>query len=107
MTFLDVIVRGEDNASGAFKSVDASLSNLGKTAGMAVKAGMAVAGTAIVAVGAAAVGAGVAALNLSTDINNATNKIASQMGISKDAAAGFEDVMKSIYANNFGESAIA
>jgi TP901 family phage tail tape measure protein len=104
MTILDVVIAGKDEASAAFESVDKSLGKLGSTAGTAVKIGMGVAVAGVAAVGTAAVAAGAAAFNLSSDIQNATNNIAAQMGISKDEAAGFEDVMTGIFANNFGDS---
>ena len=104
MTILDIVIQGTDDASGALKSVDSSLGKLGGTAGKAAAVGLGLATGAVLAVGAAAVGAGVAALNLSTDIDSATNNIAAQLGISQDEAAGFEDVMKGIFKNNFGES---
>ncbi len=104
MTILDIFIEATDNASDEFSDVDGALSGLGQTAGAAASAGLAIAATAVAAVGAAAVGAGVAALNLSTDINNATNSIATGLGISQEEASGFQDVMRGIFANNFGES---
>ena len=104
MTILDIVIEGKDEASGTFKSVDESLGKLGSTAGKAATIGLGLAAAGVTAVAGAAVAAGIAAINLSTDIDNATNTIAAKMGISKTEAEGFEDVMKGIFANNFGES---
>jgi hypothetical protein len=99
VTILDIITRHKDEASDGLEGVNKSLGKLGGTAGKVAVAGLGLATAAVTGVAAAAVGAGVAALNLSTDIQNATNNIAAQMGISQDEAAGFEGVMKDIFAN--------
>jgi phage-related minor tail protein len=104
MTILDIVTTHTDDASDSLANVDKSLGKLGATAGKAATVGLGLAAAGVTAVAAAAVGTGIAALNLSTDINNATNNIAAQLGMSQDEAASFEGVMKDIFANNFGES---
>ena len=104
MTVLDIVIQGQDDASDELKNVDSALGNLGSKAGSVAAAGLGIAAAGVAAVGAAAVAAGAAAFNLSSDISNATNNIAAQMGISKSEAEGFEGVMKGIFANNFGDS---
>ena len=93
---VEVILSAKDEASAVFDNAGSSLSSM---AGIA--SGVAVAGVA--AVGAGFVAAGAAAINMASDINGATNDISAQLGISKEQAEGFEDVMKGVFANNFGE----
>lgn len=99
-----IIIEGEhSDATQSVESVKGGLSGLGTVAGAVATGGLLLAATAITGIATAAVGAGVAALDVANDINNATNKIATQLGISQDAAGQFEDVMKGVFANNFGE----
>lgn len=69
-------------------------------AGKKVAAGV---GAAFAAVGTATAGIGIAAVNSATDMDKAMNQFAASMGMSKDAAAEYQDVLEGIYANNYGE----
>lgn len=77
---------------GIGKSIGGGLSKLAGP----VAAGVLATSTAIAAVGGVA-------LNAANDIDVATGQIASGLGISKAAARDYEDVMKGVFANNFGE----
>jgi hypothetical protein len=94
---VELILRGKDEASGAFEAVSGKVGGLASVLGAGV-----VAGTA--ALGAALAGASVAALNLSNDIDVATDNVVARLGASGDAAGQFESVIKGVFANNFGES---
>lgn len=83
--------------------VEGALGKLGSKAGAVAAGGLALAAAGVAAVGVAAGAAAVSAFNLSSDIDAATGKMATDLGISKEAAAGFEDVMKGVFGNNFGE----
>jgi phage-related minor tail protein len=53
--------------------------------------------------GAAIVGIGAAAFTMANDVDSATAQLAGALAISKEEAAEYEDVMKGVFANNFGE----
>ena len=89
----------EADMKDAEKTVSSSGGKL-VNAGKKVAAGV---GAAFAAVGTAAAGIGVAAVNSATDMDKAMNQFAASMGISKEAAAEYQDVLEGIYANNYGE----
>ncbi len=70
--------------------------SVGKVAG-AVGAGVA-------AVGAAAVGIAKGALDTANDLDKAVNRVISSTGDSAKSAKEYEEIIKGIYADNFGES---
>ena len=78
-----------------------------KTVGKKAMSGAAVAGGVLAtSLGTVAVTAGVvggAALDMANQIDTATGQIAAGLGISQEAAGAYEDEMKGIFANNFGE----
>lgn len=101
---LEIILQARDDASSVIEKTKGSLGGLGGIAGGIATGGLALAAGAIIGLSSAAVGAGVAAFNMATDVQNATNTVATQLGISKEAASGFEGVMLDIFSNNFGEN---
>lgn len=89
----------EADMKDAEKTVSSSGGKL-VNAGKKVAAGV---GAAFAAVGTATAGIGIAAVNSATDMDKAMNQFAASMGMSKDAAAEYQDVLEGIYANNYGE----
>ena len=59
---------------------------------------------AFAAVGTAAVAMGTKAVMGAVDIDKAMNDISASTGIAVDQLDGYEDTLKSIYANNYGDS---
>ena len=55
-------------------------------------------------IGAAAGAVGGMALKIGTEFDKASNSIAASTGVSQDQLSGLQDVMKDIYANNYGEN---
>jgi phage-related minor tail protein len=69
-----------------------------------LKTGAGIAAGAVVAVGAAAVGAAAEAVKLSDDLAKAMNGFSSATGLSVEETKKYEDVLKNVYKNNYGES---
>lgn len=88
----DLLAAQEESKKGGSKLADIA----GGTA-KAIGAGFVAAGTAATAVGAMAV-------NSADEIDNAMNSFAASTGIAKEEMSSYQDVMESIYANNYGES---
>lgn len=76
---------------------------LNKSSSAAQKAGK-VAGVAFAAIGSAAVMAGTKAITGAVDLDKAMNQFAVTTGIGEEALGKYEDTLKSIYTNNYGES---
>lgn len=76
---------------------------LGKT-GSAFKTAGKIAGVAFSAIGSAAVAAGTKVVTGAVDLDQAMNQFAAATGVGKAALEAYEDTLKSIYANNYGES---
>lgn len=53
---------------------------------------------------AAATAVGGYAVKIGTDFQQSSNSIAASVGLSKEQMSGFKDIMKDIYADNYGES---
>jgi len=85
--------KGLASAKGSFGGFGKALAGVGAVG---------VAGVAAVAGGVTA--AGVAAVNVSNDLDTALDGVAASLGISRDEAAKYEEGMKGIFANNFGEN---
>ena len=81
----------KDIVTGSFDEI---ASNIGLSADTLAKAGI-IGG--IAAVGTASVG-------MAANYETAINKFATQTGIAKEEISDFENVLKDIYANNYGES---
>lgn len=77
------------------------LSSFGKGIATGAVAGV---GAGIAAVGAGMAATGTAAVNLATDIDQATRDIQGSLGVTEDKAKQLGDVAKNVFANNFGES---
>ncbi len=69
-----------------------------------LKTGAGVAAGAIAAVAGAAVAVSAQAVNLSDDLTKAMNGFSAATGIGVDEAKKYEETLKNIYANNYGES---
>ena len=98
-------IRGDDSnldqdLNAAEKTASSKLGKFGAAAG---KVGKAV-GTAFVAVGSAAVAVGTKALTGAVSLDQAMNQFAASTDTSEEALEDYEDTLKSIYANNYGDS---
>ena len=94
-SLLAVLDLDKGNFDKNLKSASGRLDTFAKsTSKLLINAG-AVAGGAIV-------GVGTAALNFEKDLDKATAKIATDLGITKDEAMEFEDAMLDVFKNNFG-----
>ncbi len=71
-----------------------------KAAGMAIKA----VGAAAAAAGTAATAIGTAALQSADSLDKAVNHVVAATGASEGAVKKYEDVIKGVYSDNFGES---
>lgn len=58
----------------------------------------------VTALGTAVAGIGTAAFTAASDFDAAQKKIQSQLGLSEAGATAFGDVLKNVFANNFGDS---
>lgn len=76
---------------------------LGKT-GSAFKTAGKIAGVAFSAIGSAAIAAGTKAVTGAVNLDQAMNQFAAATGVGETALEAYEDTLKSIYANNYGES---
>lgn len=72
--------------------------------GSAAKGVGKIAGTAFAAIGSAAVAVGTKALMGAADLDKAMGKFAASTGTADADLQGYEDTLKRIYANNYGES---
>lgn len=55
-------------------------------------------------IGAGAVAAGIAGVSAANDLNKALNSLQAQTGLTESEMADYEDVLRDIYTNNYGES---
>lgn len=94
---IEIVSVFKDEASKGISSLGGDLLNLDSI-------GSLVAGSGIAAIGGALVGIGAAAVQLSADITDSSQKMQVGLGLTDEAAAQYEDTMKSIFANNFGDS---
>ena len=97
------IERVGEAAEESGKKVKSAGSEGGKGLEM-LKTGAGIAAGAVVAVGAAAVGAAAEAVKLSDDLAKAMNGFSSATGLSVEETKKYEDVLKNVYKNNYGES---
>lgn len=91
-----VVIQIDGDDSGFEKSLNGLKSAAGKAA-KGVAAGIA-------GITAALGGAAVAAVHSADSLDQAMNQFASSTGTGKEALSGYENVLKDIYANNYGES---
>lgn len=97
------IERVGEAAEESGKKVNSAGSEGGKGLEL-LKTGAGVAAGAIAAVAAAAVAVSAQAVNLSDDLTKAMNGVSAATGIGVDEAKKYEETLKNIYANNYGES---
>ena len=92
--------RGDDSdLDKDITKAEGKLGNFGSVAGKIGKT----AGVALAAVGSAAVAVGVKAVTGATDLQSAMNQFATATGTATDELTGYEDILKEIYTNNYGE----
>lgn len=58
----------------------------------------------VTALGVALIATGAQAMQLATEVEQSTANMTTQLGLTNSEAAGFEETMRSIYTNNYGES---
>lgn len=97
------IERVGEAAEESGKKVNSAGSEGGKGLEL-LKTGAGVAAGAIAAVAGAAVAVSAQAVNLSDDLTKAMNGFSAATGLGVDEAKKYEETLKSIYANNYGES---
>lgn len=78
-------------------------SKLGKIDGVAAKAGK-VAGAAFAAIGSAALAVGTKAVTGAVGFDQAMNQFAASTGIAESELSDYENTLKDIYTNNYGDS---
>ena len=82
------------------KKIDSKFSKIGSVAGKAAK----VTGAAFAAIGSAAIAVGTKAVTGAAEFDKAMNQFAASTGTAQSELSAYEDTLKSIYANNYGES---
>lgn len=90
---IGIELNADDNASGKLGNVGKALSSIGP-----------IAATGALAVGAALVGVGMRASNLASQVEQASAKMQTQLGLTDERAGEFEQTMRDIYADNSGDS---
>lgn len=92
----------DENTESQKKYTKAMEDAAGKTAavGTALKA----TGAVFAAIGSAAIAVGTAAISGADSLDKATNQLTASLGLASDEAERYEETIKSIYANNYGES---
>ena len=90
----------DSDLTGAEKTTS---SKLGKIGGVAVKAGK-VAGAAFAAIGSAALAVGTKAVTGAVSFDQAMNQFAASTGIAGSELSDYENTLKDIYTNNYGDS---
>lgn len=90
----------DSDLTGAEKTTS---SKLGKIGGVAAKAGK-VAGAAFAAIGSAALAVGTKAVTGAVSFDQAMNQFAASTGIAGSELSDYENTLKDIYTNNYGDS---
>lgn len=90
----------DSDLTGAEKTTS---SKLGKIGGAAAKAGK-VAGAAFAAIGSAALAVGTKAVTGAVGFDQAMNQFAASTGIAESELSDYENTLKDIYTNNYGDS---
>lgn len=90
----------DSDLTGAEKNTS---SKLGKIGGVAAKAGK-VAGAAFAAIGSAALAVGTKAVTGAVSFDQAMNQFAASTGIAESELSDYENTLKDIYTNNYGDS---
>lgn len=90
----------DSDLTGAEKTTS---SKLGKIGGVAAKAGK-VAGAAFAAIGSAALAVGTKAVTGAVGFDQAMNQFSASTGIAESELSDYENTLKDIYTNNYGDS---
>ena len=90
----------DSDLTGAEKTTS---SKLGKIGGVAAKAGK-VAGAAFAAIGSAALAVGTKAVTGAVSFDQTMNQFAASTGIAESELSDYENTLKDIYTNNYGDS---
>lgn len=90
----------DSDLTGAEKTTS---SKLGKIGGVAAKAGK-VAGAAFAAIGSAALAVGTKAVTGAVSFDQAMNQFSASTGIAESELSDYENTLKDIYTNNYGDS---
>lgn len=90
----------DSDLTGAEKTTS---SKLGKIGGAAAKAGK-VAGAAFAAIGSAALAVGTKAVTGAVSFDQAMNQFSASTGIAESELSDYENTLKDIYTNNYGDS---
>ena len=105
------IVMGENTVAGVVRESMTECQNVVSSASTGISGKINAIGTATTKVGAAMlpmssgiIAMGTACVNTADDIDSAVNTYITSTGSATKEAGKFEDVMKSIYKNNYGES---
>ena len=99
------VVRGDNSQLGrdldtSEKIASSKLEKIGSAASKAGKIGAA----AFAAIGSAAIAVGTKAVSGANNFDSAMNQFAASTGIAESKLSGYEDTLKSIYSNNYGDS---
>lgn len=97
-SIISLVLKGEDQASGAFDAVSGKVGGLGSLLG-----GAAIAAPAAIAVGAL-VGVGAASLFMAQDFDASMNLFQARTGASEEAMVEFRDTALDVFTQNYGES---
>ena len=87
----------ENKTAGIGTKFSSGLKSAGKGVGVAIGAGLAAAGTAIAAVTGTAVSS-------ANNLEKSTNQLTASLGLTAEEAKKYEDTIKAIYGNNYGDS---
>jgi hypothetical protein len=101
---LSIVLKAVDDASDVFHDVADSADDMGDGISGAGKVAAVALGGIATAAATAAVALGGAALKAAMDFAGAQNDLQAKLGLSKDAAAEFGDMVKNVYKDNFGDS---
>ncbi len=98
----DAIEHANDKVKASAKEVEAAKDSI-KKVGDDIENVAEKAGKGLLTIGTAVAGAGTYCLNFSTDFDKALNNVITKTGATAQETAGLEEVMESVYSNNFGE----
>lgn len=94
----------ERHARNTGDSVNGVTDNVASSFSQKISSLPKVAGAAFAAIGTAAVAVGTTAVTAAVDLDKAINQFAASTGTAQSDLGAYEETLKSIYANNYGES---
>lgn len=100
---MQVVAQVSIDDSNVDKDVQKTESKISSAFGK-IGTGAKVATAAFTAIGTAAVAVGTKAVTSAVSLDSAMNQFAASTGVAETELAAYEETLKSIYANNFGES---